>query len=109
MRLPADYLRMCRLTNRLFLLILIVSASAASPPDPLPTLTLTVGKALVVDSPVKIKRIASANSDLVEIVMIGPREVLVNGKQPGETSLIVWLENDTRITYDLLCAPVPTA
>ncbi|MDR3700269.1 MAG: pilus assembly protein N-terminal domain-containing protein [Candidatus Sulfopaludibacter sp.] len=64
-------------------------------------LTVTVGKSLIIDSPLKIKQIATANGDLIESVAIGPREVLINGKAPGETSLIVWLENDTRLVYDL--------
>lgn len=74
---------------------------------PLPKLTVTVGKALMVDSPVKIKRIAASNSDLIESVAIGPKEVLINGKLPGETSLVVWLENDTRVTYDLIVRASP--
>ena len=32
---------------------------------------------------------------------IGPKEVLINGKAPGETSLIIWQQNGTRLIYDL--------
>ena len=42
-----------------------------------------------------------ANGDLAEAVAIGPKEVLINGKAPGETSLIVWQEDGTRLIYDL--------
>lgn len=70
-------------------------------------LTVTVGKSLVIDSPVKIKQIATANGDLIEAVAIDPRQVLINGKQPGETSLILWLDNDTRLTYDLIVHASP--
>jgi pilus assembly protein CpaC len=37
----------------------------------------------------------------VEAVAIGPKEVLINGKLPGETSLIIWQDNDARLIYDL--------
>lgn len=80
---------------------------AESSPNTAARLTVTVGKALMIDSAVKIKRIAAANSDLIESVAIGPKEVLINGKLPGETSLVVWLENDTRVTYDLLVLASP--
>ena len=64
-------------------------------------LTVTVGKSLTIDSPLAIKRLATANGSLVEAVAIGPKEVLINGKAPGETSLIIWQDNDTRLIYDL--------
>jgi len=68
---------------------------------------VTVGKSLIIDSPLKIQRISYANGDLVEAVAVNPKEVLINGKQPGETSLIVWQENGTRLLYDLTVRPSP--
>jgi pilus assembly protein CpaC len=50
-------------------------------------LSVTVGKSVLVDSPQIIERISVANGDLAEAVAITPREVLINGKAPGETSL----------------------
>jgi len=64
-------------------------------------LTVTVGKSLTIDSPLAIKRLSTANGALVEAVAIGPKEVLINGKAPGDTTLIIWQENDTRLIYDL--------
>ena len=111
---PADgsHMRWSRTLSVGFLSLLIrLTAAAQIPADSSPNivakLTVTVGKTLMVDSPVKIIRIAAANSDLIESVAIGPREVLINGKLPGETSLVVWLENDTRVTYDLLVRASP--
>jgi pilus assembly protein CpaC len=65
-------------------------------------LVVTVGKSLSIDSPVTIKRISIANTSLAEAVVIGPKEVLINGLAPGETSLIIWQEGDIRLVYDLL-------
>ena len=64
-------------------------------------LTVTVGKSLIIDSPLNIQRISVANGDLVEYVAVNPKEVLLNGKGPGETSLIVWQQNGNRLVYDL--------
>ena len=51
-------------------------------------LTVTVGKSLIIDSPLRIERISVANGDLAEAVAVRPNEILINGKAPGETSLI---------------------
>src|ERR1017187_7006487 len=73
-----------------------VPTKKAEPQAPQPTpgtdgkLLATVGKSLIIDSPLNIEKIAVANGDLVEAVAINPKEVLVNGKAPGETSLIIW-------------------
>ncbi len=64
-------------------------------------LVATVGKSLIIDSPLKIQKISVANGDLVEAVAINPQEVLINGKAPGETSLIVWQQGGRRLVYDL--------
>ncbi|HEX3744885.1 MAG TPA: pilus assembly protein N-terminal domain-containing protein [Bryobacteraceae bacterium] len=77
-------------------------AMEAKPPQ---RLVVTVGKSLSVDSPVTIRRVAIANTNLAETVMIGPREMLINGLAPGETSLVIWQEGDVRLVYDLLVRP----
>jgi pilus assembly protein CpaC len=64
-------------------------------------LVVTVGKSLIIDSPIEIKRISVANSDLADAVAVTPKEVLINGRTAGETSLIVWQQNGTRLLYDL--------
>ena len=62
---------------------------------------MTVGKSLIIDSPLNIQRVSVADGDLVEAVAVNPKEVLLNGKGPGETSLIVWQQNGNRLVYDL--------
>src|SRR5215467_2964249 len=64
-------------------------------------LAVTVGKSLVVDSPVNIQRVSVANPDLAEAVAISPKELLVNGKVPGETTVIIWQQGGNRLFYDL--------
>jgi pilus assembly protein CpaC len=64
-------------------------------------LVVTVGKSLIIDSPLDIRRLSVANGDLAEAVAVNPKEVLINGKAPGETSLIVWQQSGARLVYDL--------
>jgi len=73
----------------------------ATPNGVVGQLTVTVGKSLAIDSPLAIKRLAFANGTMVDAQAIGPKEILLNGKAPGETSLIIWQEDGTRLIYDL--------
>ena len=64
-------------------------------------LMVTVGKSLIIDSPLNIMRVHVSNGDLAEAVAVNPKEVLINGKAPGDTSLIVWQQGGDRLVYDL--------
>jgi pilus assembly protein CpaC len=64
-------------------------------------LTITVGKGTVVDSPVDIRRVAISNTEIAEAIVASPREILVNAKAPGETSMVVWEQSGNRLVYDL--------
>lgn len=74
--------------------------NTANAPGPT-KLMVTVGKSLIIDSPLNIMRVLVSNADLAEAVAVNPKEVLINGKTPGETSLIVWQQSGQRLVYDL--------
>jgi pilus assembly protein CpaC len=70
-------------------------------------LVLTVGKSLSIDSPQAIRRVAAANDTVVECVAIAAKELLVNAKAPGETSVVIWLDDNTRQRYNVTVRPSP--
>jgi pilus assembly protein CpaC len=76
--------------------------AAPAPPTAARELYVTVGKSLLVDSPTVIQRVSVANGAVAEALATTPREVLVNGKAAGETSLIVWQQNGNRLIFDLI-------
>jgi pilus assembly protein CpaC len=86
-----------------------VAQSQSPAPGPTPGATgrliVTVGKSLIIDSSVNIQRVSVANGELVEAIAVDPREVLINGKGAGETSLVVWQQNGNRLLYDLTIRP----
>ena len=88
-----------------FLLAAVALSQAQAPAPTTATgardLVVTVGKSILVDSPTVIERVAVANGDLAEAVAITPREVLVNGRAPGETSVIVWQQGGNRLFFDV--------
>jgi pilus assembly protein CpaC len=85
-----------------------VEQPAPAPPTAAHELYVTVGKSLLVDSPTIIQRVSVANGTIAEAIATTPREVLVNGKTAGETSLIVWQQNGNRLIFDLIVQPSST-
>jgi len=62
-------------------------------------LTITSGKGAVVDTSTDVRRVSISNSEIAEAVVISPREILVNGKTSGETSMVVWRQAGDRLLY----------
>jgi pilus assembly protein CpaC len=76
-------------------------SAGASTQDSANDLLVAVGKSVLVDCARPIQRIAVGSSDLAEATAVSPTEVLVNGKAPGETTLIVWQEGGGRQFFNL--------
>jgi pilus assembly protein CpaC len=53
-------------------------------------LSVAVGKTVLVDCAWPIKRIANNLSEIADVHPTSPTEIMIQGKAPGETSLIVW-------------------
>ena len=68
-------------------------------------LVVTVGKSLVVNSAANIERIAVGFGDVAEARAVGPKEILIDGKTAGETSLIIWQEGGSKLFFDVLVRP----
>lgn len=77
------------------------SREAVAAKLPSKTLGIIVGRSIIVDSPGQIQRVAVANPDLVETVAVNTHELLINGKLPGETTMIMWTEGGQRRAFDL--------
>ena len=81
---------------------------AQAPQQTARELTLTVGKSLVVNSAASIERVAVGFGDVAEARAITPKEVLLDGKAPGETSLIIWQEGGSKLFFDVVVRPNAT-
>lgn len=91
---------------KLRIAILLTASSIAFAQTQEPTqLTLTVGKSTVVESDQPIERLAVASGEIAEGRAVSPREVLLNAKAPGVTSLILWQEGGSRKFYDVRVEP----
>ncbi len=70
-------------------------------------LNLITGKSLVLDSPVEVIRASVADPNVVEAVGVSATEVLLNGKNPGQTSVILWQKSGNRLFFDVTVRPRP--
>ena len=77
------------------------NATPAKRPGTDGNLIVTIGMSMIIDSPVAVSKISIANGDLAEAVAVTPKEILINGKAEGESSLIVWQQGGSRLVYDL--------
>jgi len=64
-------------------------------------LTVTVNKSIVLEHSSNIRRISVSSADLAEAVAVSSTEVLVNGKAPGDTTLLLWDVKGNRSEYEV--------
>jgi pilus assembly protein CpaC len=64
-------------------------------------IAVDAGKSHIIDLPVNMERVSISAPETAEAVPVNARSVMVNGKTPGETSLVIWLCDGTRREYDV--------
>ena len=88
-----------RTAGRTFLAALILGAAAvrtAAPNGAGDEIPLTVGRSVVLDHPDEISRISITDPNVADAVPISTREVLINAKAAGVSSLILWSRSGER-------------
>ena len=65
------------------------------------TLHLLVGRSLVISSPSAVKRVSIADPNIADAVVISPYQVLLNGRNPGGVSLVLWDDSDQSQTFEV--------
>jgi pilus assembly protein CpaC len=90
-----------RLLRALFVVILIPllpSVSVAGNPK----IRVTVGQSITHKVPDNIKTVSIANPEIADVVVAGPREVLVNGIDIGLTTVVIWNEDNVSTIFDVV-------
>ncbi len=65
-------------------------------------LMTTVGKSQFVRFDEPVTRISITNPELADVVLLSPKELLVNGKESGSTSLLIWGDSEDPVFIDLI-------
>jgi pilus assembly protein CpaC len=64
-------------------------------------LSVAVGKSVLVDFTEPMVRVAVGMDEIAAVTVTSPTEVMVNGKAPGQTSLIVWQKDGSRQFFNI--------
>ena len=83
--------------------------AVAASQDAANDLSVAVGKTVLVDTTWPIKRVSIGTAEIAEVHGTSPTEIMVNGKTPGETSLIVWDTHGGRQFFNLSVRPSSSA
>jgi len=91
---------------RFSLLLLAAAAVFAETPAAKQTITLITGRGELLQFPADVKGVAASEPKIADVIVISPREVMVNAKEPGKTTVVVWgeagpIRYDVNITADM--------
>jgi pilus assembly protein CpaC len=86
-----------------------VQPAGASTQDSANELSVAVGKTVLVDCALPIARVSIGQGDMAEVHATSPTEVMVQGKAPGETSLIIWDIHGGRQFFNVTVRPGTSA
>ncbi|MGH9357399.1 MAG: type II and III secretion system protein family protein [Terriglobia bacterium] len=62
---------------------------------------LLVGRSSVIEFAQRIRRVSIANPAICDALIVSPRQMLLNGKAPGNVSVVVWRESGNSQTFDV--------
>jgi pilus assembly protein CpaC len=65
------------------------------------TMRVSVGRSLVVNSALVLKRVSISDPNVATAVIISPTQVLINGLAPGRVTLLLWDERERPTSVEL--------
>jgi pilus assembly protein CpaC len=80
-------------------LLMSLTAATTQAQGPVIRIDLPIGRSYPLTTPTSITRVSISNPDVADIVVVGTRELVINGKASGETDAILWLSNGSRQHY----------
>ena len=85
---------------RKLLLALLAMAAMVSGQSSHKILTITTGRGELLRFPADVPQVAASEPKVADVVVISPREVMVNAKEAGHATVIIWQGSDP-IQYDV--------
>lgn len=64
-------------------------------------LEIFVGRSMLIDTTAPVKRVSVSDSNVADARMITPTQLVVDGRSPGETTLVVWDQQEHWRSYDV--------
>jgi pilus assembly protein CpaC len=85
--------------------VLVAVAVMAETPVQPANLGVSVNKSIILEHAAGIRRVAITNPEIAEAVAVSSVELLINGKSPGDTTLILWDKTGQRTNYEVHVLP----
>jgi pilus assembly protein CpaC len=76
-----------------------VAAKDGEIPDTPEPMKLSVGRSVVLDRASDVARVSISNPDVVDAVAVTTREILINAKSAGLSTLVIWSKTGARSMY----------
>ena len=76
-----------------------VAAKGGESPDAPEPMKLSIGRSVILDRASDVARISISNPDVVDAVAVTTREILVNAKSAGLSTLVIWSKAGARSMY----------
>jgi len=97
--------RLNRITLMAAFLLAVVPHVAGAQSQTTPTITVTVNKSMVFRLAERAKRVSVSQPEVADVLVVAPSQLLINGKNVGTTSLIIFDEKGEVSNYDLIVGP----
>jgi pilus assembly protein CpaC len=72
---------------------------------PQEAIVVVKGQTALIVQPVPVQRLSIADPTVAEVLAVSPQEILVNGKELGSTSLLIWDQRGQRHLYTVEVLP----
>ena len=96
--------RLKRLTTAV-VLVLLLAGGVSAQSQTAPAITVTVNKSMVFRLAERAKRVSVSQPEVADVLVVAPSQLLINGKNVGTTSLIIFDDKGGVSNYDLIVAP----
>jgi len=83
-----------------FYVLLMAAFLCGQTPPVRRSLVLTSGRGELLQFTTDIKQVAASEPKIADVVVVSPREVMVNAKEPGRTTVVIW-EGTSPVRYDV--------
>ena len=86
-------------------LVVALAGGVSAQPQTTPAITVTVNKSMVFRLAERAKRVSVSQPEVADVLVVAPSQLLINGKNVGTTSLIIFDDKGGVSNYDLIVAP----
>jgi len=90
-----------RIANQLLWAVVLAASSCLAQTGGARAITLVEGRGELLQFQQDVQKVALAEPKIADAVVLSPREVMVNAKTPGHTTLLIWETGSDPARYEI--------